>query len=267
MENIGIIDCKYHPQKLNYGWCSQCGNPICEECTVKMPKAYVRIYPDICPRCKQKNMNLIMKLSLILGISVIVIIFVIQLFISSLQTFIISVVGVFGLLFYFIAIYLKERGKYNRWMATIEERTISDEEIQNLIKNNQLEPCKYHDMRPSINKCDECGINTCINCSTIFLFPGIYFLCIECFWQKKKRVLKIFMWLFGVPFILLLAMFVPLTIAFWGSNPLSFYIVVPSFCLYAGIILICLYVFYTKTQKKYEKWKNEITGNFNEHSD
>ena len=151
MENIGIINCKYHPQKLNLNWCSHCGTPLCENCVAEVPKWMMGFgYPDICPRCKQKKINFTMKIILILFIPALVISIIVHFFLFYLYTFYISVVGISGCLLYYATIFLKERKKYQHWVKTIDERSITNEEIQDLIQNQKLEPCKYHSTKPSL---------------------------------------------------------------------------------------------------------------------
>ena len=263
MENSGIINCKYHSKKLNSTWCANCGNPICDECTVDMPKAWVRVYPEICPRCKQKKLNFAMKLILIIYGSLLAFHLTLQFLFQVFNpiTLLIVLIIESGFVLYYINSFFKERMKHHLWMKTIDERTISDDEIHHLIRTQQLVPCKYHDFRPSINKCEQCGINSCINCSTISHFIGVSFLCVKCFWDKRKRLLKILMVYFSIPFIILLTILIFMNITFWGRNPLSFNIVVPLACLFTGIFLLCLYIFYRKAKKKYVVWKNEIVNN------
>ena len=266
MVTDGIIKCKYHPNNLNINWCSKCGNPICENCIAEVPKLIMGFgYPDICPRCQQNILNFYLKICLVLFISVIALLSVLEFLMLPIYTFMIypfitSVVGLSGFLIYFIAIYFKERKKYSHWIENINERNISNEEIQQLIQNQQLKPCYFHNNTPAINNCDECEKNICINCSTIYTrFMGVYFSCIECYWHKRKRDLKLFMKLFFSLLILFLIAFISLTIIMKGKNPLSFYILIIFSTLLFGVLFFSQLFYYKNIKNRYIKWKNEIS--------
>ena len=154
--------------------------------------------------------------------------------------------------------YLKERKKYHLWMKTIDERTISNQEIQHLIQSHQLLPCKYHNLRPSIDRCEECGTNICINCSTILHFIGISFLCIKCFWERRKHTLKFLRRLFIVLFAQLLIVSVFITSILWGRIPYSLGMAILILFLFYGIGLTILISSYRKAKKKYIKWNSEL---------
>lgn len=260
--------CKYHPENLNVSCCHNCGNPICELCITEMPSWIMGFgYPDICPRCKQKKMNFNIKIIVII-FSFLLIYPFIFLFYQLLDIFYQSgnFIFAFGFFLFFFIIFLKERKKYQHWTKSIRERTISNEEIQHLIQNKQLKTCYYHNKKPSINNCEDCGKNICTNCSVIYYrYFFTYFSCIECFWKKRKRDIKFLMYISGSFLVLFLFILFFAIIIFlgrgWGKTLFSFYIIILLIGLFYGIFFFSSLNYYYRIKKKYIKWKKEIEIN------
>ena len=104
-----------------------------------------------------------------------------------------------------------------------------------LMDTDRLENCYYHSTTPSVNKCEICSQNVCVNCSKIFdkkMETSAYIernVCPVCFYEltikyytgREERRGKIFLGIMILA-VLVVSYFVPVTTLLFGSAEAPF---------------------------------------------
>jgi len=236
IQKEGIINCRYHAKNLNVDWCTFCGNPICEKCFTTMQNGLIS-----CPECKERRNNSSLKLSfLFIVLLTIVITVVLSLGIVDFSTTII----VIGLYFLSIVIYsfqmnsfYKERKEYGSWKRTLEDQPVTVINIQSLIVDKKMYPCKYHDDILGTNRCERCKNFICSSCSKIYrTFTSTEILCKECFFRAQNHKIKQIFLILLLPLSLFLIIFFYVIVTFIGEIPLSLY--------FAGLLFFSVYIMF-----------------------
>jgi hypothetical protein len=135
-------------------WCQNCGNPICEECISKITPVFSSDYPILCPKCKREKLNHIIKWYSLIDILILLPVPFFLFFANNIFEYFILisfsiVLAIYCL--YLLYSYFTNIKKYNDWVKNIDEREILSKEIKELIQNQTLIPCKYHNESPGIN--------------------------------------------------------------------------------------------------------------------
>lgn len=259
MKKKGIVNCRYHSQKLNVEWCPSCGNPICEDC-VTMTSTLINIgYPFTCPECNRKKVDKFMKIF----IPVILVFYILFLIILSYkQDLFLNIATLFSIILstYMIISWIKVIKQYNIWKRNIDEYNILDENIQSLIQNKELQSCKYHHDLPGINTCERCGSIICARCSTIGPgFPSRRLLCIDCNWHYERNFLRIILGFLVGDASLLVSVFLLVLVTVRNPMPISFYFVMIPVIIALVMVILLILSIYIKGKNKFYSWKNNIT--------
>nr|MDO8118559.1 helix-turn-helix domain-containing protein [Candidatus Sigynarchaeota archaeon] len=249
----GIINCRYHSQRLNAEWCPSCGNPICEACITTTPPLLDIGYPFTCPECNRKKVDKHMKLLTLLIIIINSFLAIYLPYTQNFYNYFLSL-GLFALYSYISISWIKGIKHYRIWKRNIDGNEIPEETIQSLIQNKELPSCRRHPDLPAINTCEDCGSAMCIQCSTVGPgFPSRKILCIECNWNKKRIFLK-----FELSMLILitgdLSVLLGLFLILPGGTSFLF-MMVPA--VFASIAVISLVVSrYMKDKNKFYSWKS-----------
>jgi hypothetical protein len=257
----GITSCRYHPDALNVDWCPFCGNPVCGRCLSSLPNGFIA-----CQECKHEKMNSLNKLhywGYFVGS------FLITCFFLTLKSNMFMTILLIILLIYvmvkesnWIKNLIKDRKEFFAWKRMANDHPISDETIQSIIQEQEMNSCRYHVDSIAINQCEICESNICPRCSRILReFYSERLVCFKCFWKRRKRVLKFFV---GSYLIMLIFYFVGITLIIAISpvikkNVVFFFIFSFGFMpgLLIGVPLLILSLYWIKCRQRYEIWSNE----------
>jgi len=199
MTNEGIIHCRFHSTALNAGWCSSCGNPVCERCITTLPtwaalpawKPLKKVI--LCPHCKHRKMVATSLYYILLWLFMSSFLVWFTIFDEKLGFFLIAyVISLFSYMIirfqfmeqYSIKTFINEHKKFQSWKKTLDELPIPADTFQTLIQDKKMEPCKYHPSVLGVTTCQQCGSNMCQYCYR--MNRG---LCNDCY---KERLLAAF---------------------------------------------------------------------------